>query len=106
VLRGLRDPLDAWDAAWLDAHARRTAGETALPVAELRCEPEVVQGRLVRRVVERLGGVPRSRLGRGCVAEVVAAVARDGSTAEVPLPGGWVAVRRGAWLVLRAAAGG
>ncbi|MBN1774723.1 MAG: tRNA lysidine(34) synthetase TilS [Deltaproteobacteria bacterium] len=103
ALRALLQPLDAWDAAWLDRHARQVpAGGVALPVEALRGEPEVVQGRLVRRAVERLG-VARSRLGRSCLAGVAEAVARDGSAAVVPLPGGWVARRRGAWLELRPA---
>lgn len=105
ALRGLLAPLDAWDAAWLEAHARELPGGLALPVAVLRGEPEVVQGRLVRRAAERLG-VPRRRLGRGCLAGVVEAVARDGSAAVVPLPGGWVAQRCGEWLELRPVAGG
>lgn len=106
-LRGLLVPLDAWDAAWLERHARALpqGPGLALPVAALRVEPEVVQGRLVRRAVERLG-VSRSRLGRACVAGVVEAASRDGSAAAVPLPGGWVAHRRGAWLEIRPAAGG
>jgi hypothetical protein len=64
-----------------------------------------VQGRLVRRAVARLG-VSRSRLGRGCIAGVVEAAARDGSAAAVPLPGGWVARRREGWLEIRPATGG
>lgn len=99
ALRGLLEPLDAWDAAWLDRHARDLPQGLALPVEALRAEPEVVQGRLVRRAAERLG-VPRHRLGRACLGGVVEAAARDGSAAEVPLPGGWVARRRGPWLEL------
>ena len=107
ALRGVLALLDAWDAAWLERHARALpqGPGLALPVEALRVEPEVVQGRLIRRAAERLG-VSRRRLGRACVAGVVEAAGRDGSSAAVPLPGGWVARRRPGWLEIRPATGG
>lgn len=92
AVAGLLGPLDRWEAAWLAAHAERGPDGLRCGLAELRAEPPAVRGRLVRRAAESLG-VPRSRLGRACVAEVLAAAARDAAGGAVPLPGGLEAVR-------------
>jgi len=88
------EPLDRWEAGWMAHHAADAEGGLALPVEVLRGEPRASQGRLARRAAERLG-VDRSRLGRACVEEILAAVSRDGSAAIVPLPGELEARREG-----------
>jgi tRNA(Ile)-lysidine synthase len=97
---GLLGPLDAWDEGWLAAHAAVADGSTLLALEPLRAEPSAVQGRLVRRAVEGMG-VARSRLGRACVEEVLAAVSRTAPGAVVPLPGELEAAREPEGLRLR-----
>jgi hypothetical protein len=97
---GLLGPLDAWDEGWLAAHAAVADGSTLLALEPLRAEPSAVQGRLVRRAVEGMG-VARSRLGRACVEEVLAAVSRTAPGAVGPLPGGLEAARELEGLRLR-----
>jgi tRNA(Ile)-lysidine synthase len=100
-MTGLRRGLERWEAEWLSGKAVRSAGGVGLPVAELRREPLVLRGRLVRRAAEWCG-LEASRLGRGCLVEAVRVASADAAPrAAVPLPGGLGAAVRGGRLWVR-----